>query len=82
MPRHLIGFLEYADRGGHLRPTSTRGLPTSTSSHLETTSCIVQIAHITEDVAGTSRLNATLRDMQLHQLKSDRCVWAKKSIIV
>ena len=27
-------------------------------------------------------LNATLRDMQLHQLKSDRCVWVKKNIIV
>ena len=27
-------------------------------------------------------LNATLHDMQLHQLKSDRCVWVKKNIIV
>ena len=27
-------------------------------------------------------LNATLRDMQLHQLKSDRCIWVKKNIIV
>ena len=25
--RHLIGRLEHASRGGHLRPTSTRGLP-------------------------------------------------------
>ena len=27
-------------------------------------------------------LNAILRSMRLHQLKSDRCVWVKKSIIV
>ena len=67
------------DRGGHLRPTSTRGLPTSTSSHLETTSCIV---HYTSPKMWQEHLNATLRDMQLHQLKSDRCVWVKKNIIV
>ena len=40
--RHLISILEYSDRGGHLvRPPPE--VPASTSSCLETTSCIVQI---------------------------------------
>ena len=52
--RHLIGLFEYADRGGHLRPASSRGLSTSTSSHLEATSCIIWFAHITKDVLRTS----------------------------
>ena len=31
---------------------------------------------------GQEHLNATLRDMQLYQLTSDRCVWVKKNIFV
>ena len=52
--RRLIGFLEHADRGAQLHPTSSRGLPTSTSSHLEATSCVVWFACIIEDVERTS----------------------------
>ena len=52
--RHFIDPFEYANRGGHLPPTSTRGLPTSTSSHLEATPCIVRITYITKNMAGTS----------------------------
>ena len=52
--RQLLGLFEYADRGGHLRPTSSRGLPTSTSSHLEATLCTVRLTYITKNVAGTS----------------------------
>ena len=53
--RNIIGRLEYADRGGHLRPTSTRGLPTS----LEVTSCIVRTTYITKHVAGTSTFDTS-----------------------
>ena len=52
-------FFEYANRGGHLRPASSRGPPTSTSSHLEATSCRIWFAHITKDVAGTTSRTTT-----------------------
>ena len=44
--RNLISIFEYSHRVRHLRTTSTRGLPASTSGSLETTSCIVRIAYI------------------------------------
>ena len=62
---------EYADRGGHLRPASSRGLPTSTSD-LEATSGIMWFAHITKDVAGTSTfytLRTTATTTEVRQVR-------------
>ena len=78
-----ISSLEYSDRGGHLRPTSTGGQ--TVYQHRPRVVCKLHFALYglrTSPKMWQEHLNATLRGMQLHQLKSNRCVWVKKDIIV
>ena len=66
-----------ADRGGHL---SSNLLQRSTNIDLESSGGSYGLR--TSPKMWQEHLNATLRDTQLHQLMSDRCVWVKKNIIV
>ena len=73
--RHLIGLLEYADRRGHLCPTSTK-------VYQHQPRVIWKLRRALYGLRASPKmwqehLHSTLRGLQLQLLKSDRCVWVK-----